>query len=161
MTILFSAPQPPWCKTTECSYKQFFHKNIYDVDICLYCTLYILYIIICDLKVPIKTPTSNLFLLSHENPLEERFWCKSYIFLLFYNTFYFQTYIYFNLSKNLKAIQKQKNSFVKNCLNLFQWKGNFANTYIDLLNIQHLIETLFQFFILLIWTKYNTLFLYI
>ena len=105
--------------------------------------------------------TNNLFLLSHENPLEERFWCKSYIFLLFYNTFYFQTYIYFNLSKNLKAIQKQKNSFVKNCLNLFQWKGNFANTYIDLLNIQHLIETLFQFFILLIWTKYNTLFLYL
>ena len=100
-----------------------------SVDICT------LYIIICDLKVPIKTPTNNLFLLSHENPLEERFWCKSYIFLLFYNTFYFQTYIYFNLSKNLKAIQKQKNSFVKNCLNLFQWKGNFANTYIDLLNI--------------------------
>ena len=98
-----------------------------SVDICT------LYIIICDLKVP--KDTNHLFLYTHENPLEERFWCKSYIFLLFYNTFYFQTYIYFNLSKNLKAIQKQKNSFVKNCLNLFQWKGNFANTYIDLLNI--------------------------
>ena len=98
-----------------------------SVDICT------LYIIICDLKVP--KDTNHLFLYTHENPLEERFWCKSYIFLLFYNTFYFQTYIYFNLSKNLKGIQKQKNSFVKNCLNLFQWKGNFANTYIDLLNI--------------------------
>ena len=105
---------------------------IYDVDI-LYNALYFLYIIICDFKVP--KHTNQLFLYSHENPLEERFWCKSYIFLLFYHTFYFQTYIYFNLSKNLKAIQKQKNSFVKNCLNLFQWKGNFANTFIDLLNI--------------------------
>ena len=93
-----------------------------------YNALYFLYIIICDFKVP--KHTNQLFLYSHENPLEERFWCKSYIFLLFYHTFYFQTYIYFNLSKNLKAIQKQKNSFVKNCLNLFQWKGNFANTYI-------------------------------
>ena len=109
----------------------FFHNCIYLWCRYLYCTLYI--ITICDLKVP--KDTNHLFLYTHENPLEERFWCKSYIFLLFYNTFYFQTYIYFNLSKNLKAIQKQKNSFVKNCLNLFQWKGNFANTYIDLLNI--------------------------
>ena len=109
----------------------FFHNCIYLWCRYLYCTLYI--ITICDLKVP--KDTNHLFLYSHENPLEERFWCKSYIFLLFYNTFYFQTYIYFNLSKNLKAIQKQKNSFVKNCLNLFQWKGNFANTYINLLNI--------------------------
>ena len=107
-----------------------FSVIIYGVDICI---LYILYIIICDLKVP--KDTNHLFLYTHENPLEERFWCKSYIFLLFYNTFYFQTYIYINLSKNLKGIQKQKNSFVKNCLNLFQWKGNFANTYINLLNI--------------------------